>query len=218
MRRICVLVTAAWLTGTVGADDPRTFRFSKDAAGKVPAGWKVEQTGKGKGSVWQVMADATAPSKSGYVLAQTAASPTAMFNLCVLQDTSAKDVEVTVHFKAIKGDADQGGGIVWRYQDAGNYYVARFNPLEDNYRLYKVVDGKRIQIAGKEKIKVPAGEWHTLKIKHVGTKIECYLDGKMIFDGTDDAIAQAGKIGLWTKADAYTYFDNLVVEVIARKE
>jgi hypothetical protein len=94
--------------------------------------------------VWQVVADATAPSKSGYALAQTAESPSAMFNLCVAEGPKYKDVEASVAFKAIRGKKDQGGGIVWRYQDANNYYIARMNPLEDNYRVYKVVAGKHL--------------------------------------------------------------------------
>src|SRR5439155_13586647 len=113
----------------------REVTIAKADAGKVPAAWKADKTGPGEGSVWKVVADATAPSKSGYVLAQTAAGPSALFNLCVLENGSFQNVELRVAFKAVKGDKDQGGGFVWRYQDANNYYVARFNPLEDNYRL-----------------------------------------------------------------------------------
>src|SRR5207248_10137511 len=109
----------------------RTFTFGKDEAGTLPKGWTAAKTGKGEGSVWKVVADETAPSKKGHVLAQTAASPKALFNLCVADDTSYTDVEVTVSFKPMKGNKDQGGGLVWRYQDANNYYIARFNPLED---------------------------------------------------------------------------------------
>ena len=79
-------------------------------------------------------------------------------------DTNSKEIEVRVAFKAVRGKKDQGGGIVWRYQDANNYYVARMNPLEDNYRVYQVVAGERIQLATKEDLKVPVGEWHTLKV------------------------------------------------------
>src|SRR5437016_11704277 len=78
----------------VGENPSRLFRFGKEEVGKVPKGWKVAQTGKGEGSVWKVVADDTAPSHSGFVLAQTAESPSALFNLCVADDTSYKDVEV----------------------------------------------------------------------------------------------------------------------------
>jgi len=209
MSAISTFALASLLSLFLAAEDkPRVFRFDKEQVGKAPAGWTVDRTGKGDGSVWKVVADPTAPSKTGVVVAQTAESPSALFNLCVADGTSYRDVEARVAFKAIKGNKDQGGGIVWRYQDANNYYVARMNPLEDNFRVYKVVAGKRIQLETKEDLKVPAGEWHTLRIKQVGDKIECYLDGKKYLEATDNAIAKAGKVGLWTKADAQTYFDD----------
>ena len=194
-----------------GEGKTHRFKFAKEEVGKAPTGWLVAQTHKGKGSIWKIVEDATAPSKTGLVLAQMAESPSKVFNLCVAKNTSYKDVEVRVAFKAMRGKKDQGGGIVWRYQDANNYYVARFNPLEDNYRLYKVIGGERMQLETKEDIKIPVGEWHHLKIKHVGDMIECYLDGKRILQHNDNTIAQPGKIGLWSKADAQTYFDNFAV-------
>ena len=110
-----------------------------------------------------------------------------------------------------RGKEDQGGGIVWRYQDAKNYYVARMNPLEENYRIYKVVAGKRTQMGTKEDLKIPAGQWHVLKIKQVGEQIECSLDGEKYLRVKDDTFTKAGKIGLWTKADAQTSFDDPLV-------
>jgi hypothetical protein len=155
-----------------------------------------------------VVADDTAPSKAGHVLAQTAEGPGGLFNLCVAEDTNFKDVEVRVAFKAVAGAKDQGGGLVWRYQDANNYYVARMNPLEDNFRVYKVIAGKRIQLETRGELKVPAGEWHTMTVRQVGDAIECWLDGKKYLEAKDDAITKGGKVGLWTKADAQTYFDG----------
>ncbi len=134
-----------------------------------------------------------------------------MFNLCVAEDTSFKDGELSVAFKAIKGEKDQGGGIVWRYQDANNYYVARMNPLEDNFRVYKVVDGKRSKEFQDAEVKVPTGEWHTLKVQVAGDRIECFVDGKKYLDVKDESITKAGKVGLWTKADAQTYFNQFRV-------
>ncbi len=209
-----VLVAVTWARDNgekPDHDGEGTIRFSKKELGKVPKGWTVDKTGKGEGSVWKVVADETSPSKTGYVLAQTAKSPGRVFNLCVVDKSKYRDVEIEVAFKSVKGKVDQGGGPVWRYQDANNYYIARFNPLEDNYRFYKVINGRRTQLATKEGIKVPAGEWHTLEIEHVGNRIECELDGKVILKATDDTIEKAGKVGLWTKADAHTYFDNFVV-------
>jgi hypothetical protein len=209
MRWVKVAAVVALLSGA--ADKQRTVKFSKDDVGKVPAGWRAAQTGKGA-SVWKVVADDTAPSKTGLVLAQTTADRNALFNLCVADGPRLKDVEVTVSFKALKGDKDQGGGIVWRYQDANNYYVARMNPLEDNFRVYKVVGGRRSKEFQSADVKVPTGEWHTLKIKHVGDHIECFLDGKKHLDVRDKTIDKAGKVGLWTKADAQSHFDRFTIK------
>jgi hypothetical protein len=198
----------------VAADDKvRSFHFSKDDVGKLPSGWKADKTGKGDGSVWKVVEDKTAPSKTGYALAQTAESPGAMFNLCIADmgdDTKYKDVEVSVAFKAVAGKEDRGGGIVWRYQDNNNYYIARMNPLEDNFRVYKVENGKRTQFESAD-VKVPSGEWHTIKIEMTGDRITCYLDGKKYLDAKDSTFTDAGKVGLWSKADAQTYFDDFKV-------
>src|SRR3954471_18285714 len=118
-----VLLSVLSLTLLAAEDKSRTIRFGTADAGKLPAGWKEEKTNKGDGSVWRVTTDATAPSKSGAVLTQTAKGPRALFNLCVAPDITGKDVELSVSFKAVGGDVDQGGGLVWRYQDTNNYYV-----------------------------------------------------------------------------------------------
>jgi hypothetical protein len=209
MSATTALVGAALLAAD---DKERGFHFNKDDIGKLPAGWKAAQTGKGKGSVWKVVADETTPSKTGLALAQMAEGPNAMFNLCVADKPSLKNVEVLVAFKAIKGKNDQGGGIVWRYQDANNYYVARMNPLEDNFRVYRVAAGKRKGLGRKEKLKVPVNEWHNLKIQQVGDRIECFLGGTKHLDVKDDTFTKAGKVGLWTKSDAQTRFDQFIVK------
>jgi hypothetical protein len=191
-----------------GAEKGNTTTFKKESLDKVPAGWKAERTGKGEGSIWKVIEDASGPGRTGLVLAQIAASPSSLFNICVVDDSSYQNVEVIVAFKANHGKKDQGGGIVWRYQDANNYYVARINPLEDNFRVYKVVAGKRSAEFQDAEVKIPEGEWHTLKIKMVGDHIECFADGKKYVDVKDGSITKAGKVGLWTKADAQTSFDQ----------
>jgi hypothetical protein len=210
-------LAAAAAAGIAVADDKaKTITFGKADLGKVPAGWKAEKTGKGDGSVWEVVEDKSAPSKSGFAQAQTAEGPSSLFNLCVAEDTSAKDVEVAVAFKANEGNRDRGGGVVWRYQDANNYYLARMNPLEDNFRVYKVVAGKRSTEFQNAEVKVPSGEWHMLKVKMTGDHIECFLDDKKYLDVTDHTYSKPGKVGLWTKADARTSFDNFKVTDLAR--
>ena len=211
-RWLNLLVLVALAGAASGADDKaRTLRFSRDDVGKVPAGWKIDKTGAPAGSDWKVVEDSSAPSKTGIALAQVAESPNQVFNLCVADNTNYKDVELSVAFKAIAGKNDQGGGLVWRYQDHENYYVSRMNPLEDNYRVYKVVKGKRTQLGAKEGIKVPAGEWHRLKIDVKGDQMTGYLDGEKMWEIKDGTYQKAGKVGLWSKADVQTHFDELKV-------
>jgi hypothetical protein len=211
MRWIHAMAAVALAGVALAADDKKPLlSLTKDDVGKLPAGWKAAQTGKGEGSVWKVTADDTAPSKTGFVLAQTAESPDAMFNICVADDSSFQDVELSVAFKAKEGKNDRGGGLVWRYQDADNYYLCRMNPLEDNFRVYKVAAGKRTQFQSAD-VKIPSGEWHTIKVEQKGDQIECYLDGKKQLEVKDDTFTKAGKVGLWSKSDARTYFDDFKV-------
>jgi len=182
--------------------------------GRLPPGWEATQTGAGKGSVWKVVTDASAPSKSGLALAQTASGPNRLFNLCVA--TKAKfgpHVTLSVALKPIEGKLDQGGGVVWLYQDAKNYYITRYNPLEDNFRLYKVVAGKRMQLATAEDIAKAPG-WHTVQVTHNGKNMTCTLDGKHLLKATDDTFQKPGLVGLWTKSDAQTHFDQFKAAAI----
>ena len=196
--------------GLFAAEDakPVAADFEDAKVGEVPKGWTVTKTGTDDASKWLVVEDKDAP-KGAKALAQVFESPRPMFNLCVLDATSFKDVEVSVAFKAVKGQDDQGGGVVWRYKDANNYYVARHNPLEKNFRLYKIENGKRSQLATtKDDVDAPAGKWHTLSVTMKGDAITCSLNGKKVIDAKDATFADAGKVGLWTKADAHTYFDD----------
>jgi hypothetical protein len=212
MQRIALAVLVALASTTLATDEgkERAVRFSKDDLGKVPTGWKAEKTGTGEGSVWKIVEDDSAPSKSGCVLAQTAEGPNNLFNICVLEDSNYKDVELSVSFKPIAGNNDQGGGFVWRYKDNNNYYLTRLNPVgkASSFAVYKVENGKRFQFQGKRLPKVPVGEWHTLKVKMTGDQIECYFDGKRELEVKDSTFSEAGKVGLWSKSDAQTHFDD----------
>jgi hypothetical protein len=191
--------------------------LNKADLGKLPPGWEAAQTGVGQGSVWKVVVDETAPSKSGLALAQTAAGPNAMFNLCVATKSRfGPNVSVSVQLKPMQGELDQGGGVVWLYQDANNYYITRYNPLEDNFRVYKVVGGTRTQLGTVENIhKVPG--WHMIRVTHVGNAITCTLDDKHKLAVTDDTFSKPGSVGLWTKADAQTHFDRFEARTLIKK-
>ncbi len=186
------------------------YNFDSDTVGSVPAKFRSARTGQGTEGKWVVMSDATAPSKPN-VVAQTSMDTTDYrFPLLIADEGSFKDLELSVRFKAVSGEVDRAGGLVFRLKDANNYYIVRANALEDNYRLYHVVAGNRRQFAGAN-FKVTSGEWHELRVECVGNKIICYYDGMKKIEATDDTFKDAGKVGLWTKADSVTYFDDLKV-------
>lgn len=146
------------------------------------------------------------------MLAQTSTDSTDYrFPLCVYDKVTAKDVEVAVRFKAVSGKVDQAAGLMVRFQDKDNYYITRANALEDNVRLYKVEAGSRRQFA-EAKAKVSSGEWHTLKLEVKGKHFEVFFADKLLFEADDDTFKDAGKVGLWTKADSVAYFDDLKIE------
>ena len=189
---------------------PTVYNFDGDAAGKPPARFRFARTGQGSEGMWVVQADPTAPSKPN-VLAQTSTDDTDYrFPIAILEEGSFKDVDLSVKFKAVSGKVDQAGGLSFRVQDANNYYVVRANAAEDNYRLYHVVAGRRRQFAGVN-LKVTANQWHTLRVVAAGNQFQCYYDGELKIEAKDDTLASAGKVGLWTKADSVTYFDDLSV-------
>ncbi|MBM3334294.1 hypothetical protein FJY63_06500 [Candidatus Sumerlaeota bacterium] len=187
-----------------------TWAFDKAKPGPVAA-WKVAETaGKGKPAVWEVVADPSAPSQPN-ALAITANQNTGQtFNLLITENFRFQDLEISVMVKAIAGKEDQGGGPVWRYKDANNYYLARWNPLEENLRAYYVKDGKRAQL-GSADVKVDRTKWHRVGVKHVGKKIEVSLDNKKMIEVEDATFAEPGMIGLWVKADGQSAFDDLDV-------
>lgn len=188
-----------------------SYNFDQETAGTMPAKFHSARTGQGSDGKWAVMADASAPSKPN-VVAQTSTDKTDYrFPLLISDEGSFKDLELSVKFKAVAGEVDRAAGLVFRLQDANNYYIVRANALEDNYRLYHVIKGSRRQFAGAN-FKVTSGEWHELKVECVGNRIICYYDGQKKIEATDDTFKEAGKIGLWTKADSVTYFDNLTAK------
>ncbi|HSQ18775.1 MAG TPA: family 16 glycoside hydrolase [Blastocatellia bacterium] len=186
------------------------YNFDNEAAGQTPAKFHEALTGQGVQARWVVEADPSAPSQPN-VLAQLSRDKTDYrFPLAIADGGSFQDLDLSVKFKAISGDVDRAAGLVFRLKDANNYYVVRANALEGNYRLYHVVAGKRQQVAGAD-FKVASGEWHELRVECVGNKITCYYDGEKKIESTEDTFKEAGKIGLWTKADSVIYFDDLRV-------
>ncbi len=186
------------------------YNFDGDAVDQIPSRFHGALTGQGARAEWVVKPDPTAPSGSN-VFAQVSADKTDYrFPVAIADDGSFQDLELSAKFKAMSGEIDQAAGMVFRLKDANNYYIVRANALENNYRLYRVVNGKREQIAGAN-LPVSSGEWHELSIVCIGNSITCYFDGEKKIEAGDDTFSEAGKIGLWTKADSVTFFDDLKV-------
>lgn len=183
---------------------PKTWNFDSDKPGEIAAGFK------GEAGEWKVVADETAPSKP-QALGQLAKNDDQTFNIAFLQDFKARNVDVQVKFRTVAGKLDQGGGIVWRAKDAKNYYLCRYNPLEANIRVYKVKDGARAIIHSVEDVMEVPG-WQSMRIVCRGKRLEGHLNGEVRFSIVDENFLDAGMIGLWSKADAQTHFDDLQIE------
>ncbi len=190
------------------------FTFDQDTTGDVPSGWSIRQTNPTQTmATWQVIADPTAPSKPNVMALTQTENYDHTFNLAITRETFFKDLDLTVQVKAVSGDEDQGGGLIWRCKDQNNYYICRFNPLESNYRVYKVVNGQRKQLDS-VKVKTQAGKWYRVRVTMAGDHITCYLDDKKMLEAKDGTFTEPGMIGLWTKADAATRFDDLTARVL----
>ena|SRR6266849_5530031 len=208
---LCSLFTLAALgiAAEVGAEEKSsvTFNFDADKPGEPPKGFEFARTGQGAEGKWVVRADKDSPNNQ--LLAQESADSTDYrFPLAVVKEGSYKDVSLSVRAKPVSGEVDQGFGIVWRYKDASNYYITRCNADEDNCTIYHTVAGSRRSFQNKS-IKVAKNTWHTLKVDAVGNHFVVWFDGQKVLDATDDTFKDAGRVGLWTKADSVIYFDNL---------
>ena len=217
MTRIALLflVFAAAAFGST-----QVINFDSAAAGSVPAGWTVAMTHTGGAPRWEVRKDDTAPSKPS-VFAQVSDDKTGgRFPLAIFEQANFTDGALSVKFKTVAGSGDQAAGLVWRYRDPNNYYIVRANALEDNVVLYKVEGGKRTSLAPKGTAsntygvaqKVPKNTWSTLKVTFEGKLFTVFFDGRQIFEVEDATFVGRGKVGLWTKADSVTYFDDFLVD------
>ena len=176
--------------------------FDQDQIGAPPAGWTCGVTGRGSPK-WAVEADSTAPSKPN-VLKQ---SGIGTFPWCAKKGVAIADGFVEVKFKPMQGSEDRAGGLMWRWKDGDNYYVARANALENNISLYNTTRGSRHTIQYVD-APVQVNEWHTLRVEFSGKRIKVSLDGKQYIDVDDVHIEGAGAVGVWTKADSITAFDD----------
>ncbi len=201
MRRLLITLLIGISGGGLSRGDSpsasqRKWDFEADRVGRAAAGFR---TGFGQ---WTVADDG-----GKHVLAQTARNEDSAFNVTIRSDILYSDVMVSVRLKAVKGIVDQGGGVIWRLKNAKSYYLARYNPLEDSFRVYKVLDGKRFQLGS---VRAPGNRnWHTLRVSMKGAVIDAVLDDKIHINLEDNTIRGFGRVGLWTKSDAQSYFDDL---------
>jgi hypothetical protein len=194
---------AAAPTAATGA-----WPFDADKPDAPPAGFSFGRTGSGKPGSWVVKTDPDAPSKPN-VLAQIDADGTDYrFPVAVANEPSLRDVRLSVKCKPVSGRVDQACGLVFRYRDENNYYLVRANALENNVRLYYVKDGTRKQFEGWSG-PVAGKAWHHLRVDARGDHFEVHWDGKKVVEGHDRTFPDAGRVGVWTKADSVTYFDDL---------
>ena len=190
------------------------IRFTAESVGAVPKGWTPTRTGQGDPK-WTIEPDPTAPSESNIIKQ----SGRATFPLLLKDDTHIKDGFVEAMFKAVAGSQDRAAGLVWRARDANNYYVVRANALEDNVVLYKTVNGARgpLDVVGRKggygiAVPVPANTWHSLRIEFKGARFKVSYNGKQLFEVEDSIFNNAGMVGLWTKADSVTLFDQITYD------
>ena len=198
-----IIICAGLLAGAAHA---ATDNFDDAKPGPLPAHWDGKWTGTQTGdgaAKWSIEKDDTAPSKP-HVLAQRGE---AQYPVALKNDTALKDGFVEVKFKPVAGKEDQAGGVVWRAKDANNYYIARANALEDNVTIYHTIAGRRVSFKSVD-TKVMPGVWHTLRVEFKGSQFTVTFDGKKVIEAGDDSFADAGKVGVWTKADSVTLFDD----------
>ncbi|HJV66441.1 MAG TPA: hypothetical protein VJ550_11950 [Geomonas sp.] len=177
-----------------------SWNFDQQRSGLAPAGFYVT------GGQWLVKADASAPSTPN-VLAQIARNSPEACNVVLIADSHYRDLDLSVRLRPVDGQTEQGGGVVWRALDGRNYYLARYNPLSRDFVLYRVQNYGRLEL-GRAQAASLAG-WRTVRVVMTGDHIEAYLDGRKYLDARDGTFPTGGRIGLWTRGDAVTYFDDL---------
>lgn len=198
------------------ADTPANTTVSLGAAppGSLPSGFVPGLAGGGGPVAWQIVADDSAPSRR--VLAQISTDRTSgRYPVCIYDRLTARDIDVSVRFKPVSGRVDQAGGIIVRVIDPNTYYVVRANALENNVRLYHMIEGRRTQFAGAD-IRVQSGVWQALRLRAEGSRFEAYFEGKRLFEASDSRLPGPGRIGLWTKADSVTHFDQLAYAILRK--
>ncbi|MCB9891966.1 MAG: hypothetical protein H6832_12350 [Planctomycetes bacterium] len=207
--RSLVAVMCVGLAGCASSNVPAgEWHFDEFEIGMLPWGWSVGETNAGAATAtWYVFDEG-----GNHAIRVASKNSGQTYNLLLAPGKFAPDVDLHVRLRADTGQEDQGGGLVWRAKDASSYYVTRWNPLEDNLRVYKVVDGVRTQLASAD-VKVEP-TWHALSVLARGTSIEIEFDGRRVLQVEDATFSGGGMVGFWTKADASSLFDDFIVSEV----
>jgi hypothetical protein len=222
MQKVVIAVGMLFAAAFIMASEK--IGFDAMTVNEAPAAWTMDMTHTGGTPKWIILRDATAPSRPN-VLAQISDDATkSRYPLAIYNGAKLVDGTIQVKFKTISGKVDQAAGLIWRYRDPDNYYLVRANALENNVVLYKVEGGNRTSLEPKGtpsktygvKHVVPSAIWGELSVKFRGNLFEVSFNGEKLFDVEDSTFQESGKIGLWTKADSVTYFDDFFVEPVGR--
>src|SRR5881409_964899 len=189
------------------------WSFDSEPVGSLPKGFVVGTLFDGRpAGDWQIMELKEAPSPSHVLAQRMNTGAEHAYKTVLVEDMAADDLDLQVSFLAVGGKGDMGGGLIWRASDDRNYYLTRGNPLEQNIRIYRVVKGVRHLLQDFDQI-IPVKRWHTLRVVTRGCQIRVLYDGRQVFDLCDNSFT-SGRVGLWTKSDAVTYFDDLKVRML----
>lgn len=200
MRSLAIILIWSFASASFAAET--CIKFDDAKPGTLPKTWQAAETGIGTAH-WSVERDESAPSPT-QVLKQ---SGEAEFPVCIYQKANLADGFVEVKFKLVAGKEDQAGGVIFRVKDSNNYYIARANALEDSVVLFHTINGNRQEIKTAD-LKVTAQQWHKLRAEFRGPEITLFYDGKQVLKTEDSALKAPGKVGLWTKSDSVTLFDD----------
>ena len=210
---LLLLLLCLWEPAYVDASmrEDSTWNFDEDRSGELPPKFMIGTFFDGRpAGDWQVMSTpkALSPQKVFAQIREKGAG----YNVVLIEDAQAANLDLSVSFLPISGKTDMGGGLIWRAADDRNYYLIRANPLEQNIRLYHVVQGIRKMLKNHDEI-IDIKMWHRLDVVNQGCRIQIFYDKKLIFDLCDETFKE-GRIGLWTKSDAVTYFDDLRLQLL----
>ena len=193
------------------ASTGRIVDFDTAPLGKMPPGWTAAMTNGGAAPKWEIIRDGSAPTQP-YVLAQVSNDPSGnRFPLAIFDGLMLRDSDVSVRMKPVAGHVDQAGGLVFRYRDCNNYYLARANAIDGSVALFKVQDGRRTALNPGVHHDIPLNAWSILKVSVRGRRFQVYVNHRRILQGYDDTFRDSGKVGLWTVGDSVTYFDDFRV-------